>query len=101
MTTALVYDPIFLEHITPPKHPERPLRVQWAWQVLEALNWLERDGLVQLAPRTATVDEVATVHDRAYIQEVEAACKKVAAEAANGGRNTMFFATDTYVSPKA
>lgn len=100
MTTALVYDSIFLEHITPSKHPERPLRVQWAWEVLKALNWLERDGLVQLSPRAATVEELAAVHDPAYIQEVEAACKKAAEEEAAGGRKTMFFATDTYVSAK-
>jgi acetoin utilization deacetylase AcuC-like enzyme len=72
----------------------------WAWQVLEALNWLERDGLVQLAPRAATIDELATVHERAYIQEVEAASKKAAEEEARGGRQSMFFATDTYVSAK-
>ncbi|HEX4207460.1 MAG TPA: histone deacetylase [Ktedonobacteraceae bacterium] len=101
MTTALVYDPIFLEHITPSKHPERPLRVLWAWQVIEALQWLERDGMVQLAPRAATIDELATVHERAYIAEVEAACKKVAEEEAAGGRKTAFFATDTYVSAQS
>jgi acetoin utilization deacetylase AcuC-like enzyme len=101
MTTGLIYDPIFLEHITPSKHPERPLRVQWAWQALEALNWLERDGLVQLAPRAATVDELAAVHERAYIQEVEAASKKAAEEEARGSRQSMFFATDTYVSAKS
>lgn len=100
MTTALVYDPIFLEHITPSHHPERPLRVEWAWQVLEALNWLNRDGLVMLSPRAATIDEIAAVHDRMYIQEVEVACKEIAEEEAAGGRKTRFFATDTYVSAK-
>src|SRR5579884_2467680 len=100
MTTALVYDPIFLEHITPPKHPERPLRVEWAWQVLEALNWLNREGLLVLSPRAATVDEIATVHDREYIQEVEAACRKVAEEEVASGRKTRPFATDTFVSAK-
>ena len=68
MTTALIYDPIFLKHLTPPGHPERPQRVELAMRVLEALNWLERDGLVQLAPRAATVEELATVHEREYIQ---------------------------------
>jgi acetoin utilization deacetylase AcuC-like enzyme len=100
MTTALVYDPIFLEHITPSKHPERPLRVEWAWQVLEALNWLNREGLLVLAPRAATVDEITTLHDREYIQEVKAACKKAAEEEARSGRKTMPFATDTFVSAK-
>ena len=59
MTTALIYDPIFLEHITPRNHPERPQRLEMAMKVLEALNWLERDGLVQMAPRAASEDELA------------------------------------------
>ena len=45
MTTALIYDPIFLEHITPSRHPERPQRLEMAMGFLKALNWLERDGL--------------------------------------------------------
>src|SRR6185312_5995068 len=85
MTTALIYDPIFLEHHTPSKHPERPQRVEMAMAVLKALNWLERDGLVQLPPRTATIDELATVHERAYIHEVEESSQKAAEEEARGG----------------
>lgn len=101
MTTALIYDPIFLEHLTPPGHPERPQRVEMASKVIEALNWLERDGLVLLPPRAATVAELAAIHDRAYIQMVEEACHKVAEEQARSGRKTRFFATDTYVSAKS
>ena len=65
MTTALIYDPIFLEHLTPKNLPERPQRLEMAMKVLEALHWLERDGLVQMAPREALEDELAAVHDRA------------------------------------
>ena len=101
MTTALIYDPIYLEHHTPSKHPERPQRVEMAMEILQALNWLERDGLVQIPPRAATVDELATVHERAYIQEVEEACTKAAIEEAAGGRKSCYFATDTYVSAKS
>ena len=101
MTTALLYDPIFLEHLTQRGHPEKPQRVEIAIEVIKALNWLERDGLVQLSPRAASVDELAAVHDRAYIAEVEAACKRVAAEEAKTGRKTRFFATDTWVSAKS
>src|SRR5947209_10913731 len=101
MTTALIYDPIFLEHITPQNHPERPQRLLKAMKVLEALNWLERDGLVQIAPRAATEDELAAVHDREYIQAVKAAADDVAEEERQGGRNTRFFATDTYVSAQS
>ncbi len=98
MTTALIYDPIFLEHITPGNHPERPERLKMAMEVLRSLNWLERDGLVQLAPRAATEDELAAVHDRRYIQKVEAAAHKAAQAERSVGRKTRFFATDTYVS---
>lgn len=101
MTTALIYDPIFLEHMTPEKHPDRPERLKMAMDVLQALNWLERDGLVLLAPRAATVDELATVHERDYIQSVEAAARKVAGEEGSGGRKTRHFATDTYVSARS
>lgn len=117
MTTALIYDPIFLEHITPRNHPDRPQRLEMAMKVLEALNWLERDGLVLLAPRAATEDELAAVHDRPYIRKVKAAARKVAREQElvskgeegdaqstphnSGDKLTRFFATDTYVSAQS
>jgi acetoin utilization deacetylase AcuC-like enzyme len=101
MTTALIYDPIFLKHLTPPGHPERPQRVDMAIQVLEALHWLERDGLVQLAPREATVEELATVHEREYIQQVEAESLAAAEVARRGEGDTLFLGTDTYVSEKS
>ena len=101
MTTALIYDPIFLEHITPANHPEQPQRLQVAMDVLQALNWLERDGLVQLALRAASEDELAAVHEREYIRKVETAARKVAEDSAKDGRKTRFFATDTYVSAKS
>src|SRR5882724_10992099 len=98
MTTALIYDPIFLEHIPPARHPDRPGRLAEAVNVLEALDWLDgkRDGLVQLAPREATIDELATVHERDYIQAVENASQEAARLESEGGKAGSFFATDTY-----
>ncbi len=101
MTTSLIYDPIFLEHLTPPKHPERPQRLEMAIKVLEALDWLQRDGLVQIPPREATEDELAAVHDRAYIRQIKEVAEEVAREAQQGGRKTRFFATDTYISAQS
>ncbi len=97
MTTALIYDPIFLEHITSENHPERAERVKVAYAILEELGWLTREGLVQLAPRAATIDELAAVHDHQYIQEVQEAAQLMTTKAQEG-RKTAFFATDTYVS---
>src|SRR5438045_8773096 len=101
MTTALIYDPIFLEHLTPENHPERPERLKKAIEVLQALNWLEREGLVQLTPRAATEDELATVHEREYIQKVKAAAHKVAREQDSNGRKTRCFPTDTCISARS
>src|SRR5260370_5191041 len=101
MTTALIYDASFLEHITPENHPDKPDRLRWAMDVLLGLNWLERDGLVQLAPRAATVDELAAVHERACIRKVETAARMVAEEEKTGGRKTRFFATHTYISARS
>ncbi|MGH2478313.1 MAG: histone deacetylase family protein, partial [Ktedonobacteraceae bacterium] len=101
MTTALLYDPIFLEHITPGEHPEQPERVRRAMEVLQALNWMEREGLVHLAPRAASRDELALVHDPAYIQRVQHAAERAGRLEAETGHKSHFFATDTYVSAKS
>jgi acetoin utilization deacetylase AcuC-like enzyme len=100
MTTGLIYDPIFMEHYTPSKHPERPQRIEQAIKTIEALGWLHREGLVVLPPRAATVDELAAVHDRVYIEDVQNASTQMAEEEAKGGLKTGFFATDTYVSAR-
>jgi acetoin utilization deacetylase AcuC-like enzyme len=101
MTTALIYDPIFLEHLTPHKHPERPQRLEMAMKVLEALDWLERDNLIQIPPRAATEDELALVHERSYIRQVKAAADEVARETGREGSKSRFFSTDTYISAQS
>src|SRR5436853_981578 len=72
-----------------------------AIKVLEALDWLQRDGLVQIPPREATEDELAAVHDRAYIRQIKEVAEEVAREAQQGDRKTRFFATDTYISAQS
>lgn len=96
MTTALVYDPICLEHLTPSGHPERPQRVELAFKYLEGLQWLARDGLVQLLPRAATSDELAAVHERTYIEEVAEVSRQAAEHDA-----ILALGTDTYVSAQS
>jgi acetoin utilization deacetylase AcuC-like enzyme len=101
MTTALVYDPLFLEHLTPGNHPDQPERLRAVIEVLESLNWMEREGLLHLAPRAASVEELALIHTPAYIQHVQHAAARAAREEARGGRASQPFATDTYVSAKS
>jgi acetoin utilization deacetylase AcuC-like enzyme len=101
MTTALIYDPIFLEHLTPADHPEQPERLRRAIEVLEALNWMEREGLVHLPPRAASEDELALIHDPAYIEHVKHAVERAARLEVENERKSRFFATDTYVSAQS
>ena len=61
-----------------PGHPERPSRVDAAGAGVDDLH-LGTDR-VDIATRVATFDELATVHDAAYLRELEAFCK------AGGGR---------------
>jgi acetoin utilization deacetylase AcuC-like enzyme len=101
MTTALIYDPIFLAHHVPSGHPEQPQRAEMVMAYLEGLNWLEREGLVQLPPRAATIDELAAVHDRDYIQDVETTSRQAAYQESTGGKSFVMLGTDTYASAQS
>ena len=70
--------PRFLDHDAGRGHPERPARVQAVAAGLEVAGLL--DGLVQVAPRPATRDELTRVHSASYLDALEAFC------AAGGGR---------------
>ena len=91
MTTAFVYDPIFLEHQPRTTHPETPQRVEAIVAQLERLHWLDRPEVLRLAPRPASVDELAAVHEREYIRSIE--------EKANAGVRKLD--VDTYLSPRS
>src|SRR5690348_7536174 len=91
MTTVFVYDPIFLEHQPRTTHPENPQRVEAIVAQLERLHWLDRPEVLRLAPRPATVDELAAVHEREYIRSIE--------EKVNAGVRKLD--VDTYLSPRS
>ncbi|MBI5142356.1 MAG: histone deacetylase [Nitrospirae bacterium] len=63
-----IFSPVYLEHETPPGHPERKER-------LEGINrYLEKSGLSEsltlLSPRPATREELAAAHDPAYVDRI-------------------------------
>lgn len=86
MVTAVVYDPIFLEHNTG-SHPENADRLVSTMQAIRESGLHSK--LEMIKPRPATVDEVATVHTRSYIERV-----RRIAEAGGG-----YLDGDTYDSP--
>jgi acetoin utilization deacetylase AcuC-like enzyme len=63
-----IYSPAYLEHETPSGHPERKERLEGINRYLEKTGLI--DALTQLAPRPATRDELAAVHDPAYVDRI-------------------------------
>jgi acetoin utilization deacetylase AcuC-like enzyme len=78
MATLLYTDPRFVEHDTRPGHPEQPARMEAVARGVASC--VAADDLVRSAPRPATVDELARVHDRGYLEALERFC-------ASGGGN--------------
>jgi acetoin utilization deacetylase AcuC-like enzyme len=95
MTTALIYDDIFLEHETPAWHSENAGRLRAVMALLEERGLLAHPNLRRLAPRPATDDELAAVHGREYIASVAAA----AAQARPGYLTCLD--PDTFVGPRS
>ncbi len=89
MTTLLYENPVFLEHLTPPGHPERPDR-------LRALNLaLEHEAFRQLERKTAPLAEeemVLLAHPEEHLASVIAAIPE---------EDIAQIETDTYASPKS
>jgi acetoin utilization deacetylase AcuC-like enzyme len=83
----LIHSDRFAEHQTPPGHPERPERAE----VMDAVaaRWRER-GTEIVAPRAATHEQLARVHDDDYLRAI----------AATAGRATQLD-PDTYTSPES
>ncbi len=75
------------QHVTPPWHPERPRRLDAALAGVPAAGLFDAVSFRQ--PREATIDELALVHDRSYVEAIERFC------AAGGGD----LDPDTYAAP--
>src|SRR3954464_919311 len=87
MAVILIHSDRFAEHQTPPGHPERPERAEAMDAV--AAKWRER-GAEIVAPRAATSEQLARVHDRDYLRRIS----ETAGEAAQ-------LDSDTYTSPES
>jgi acetoin utilization deacetylase AcuC-like enzyme len=66
--TGVVIDPRYAEHDTGTGHPERPDRIKALLPLMDAPG----AHLVSVAARLATGEELALVHDGAYVKEVAA-----------------------------
>ena len=87
MPKVIVAGPLAAPEHTLAGHPERPGRVGAAAAGIDDLM-LDTDR-VDVDTRLATFDELATVHDAAYLRELEAFC--------DGGGGQLD--PDTYAGP--
>jgi acetoin utilization deacetylase AcuC-like enzyme len=85
VSVILIHTPRFVEHQTPPGHPESPERAEVLDVVAE--RWRAR-GLEIVAPRAASREQLARVHDDDYVALI----------AGTEGRAVKLDA-DTYTSP--
>jgi acetoin utilization deacetylase AcuC-like enzyme len=69
--TGVVYHPIYLQHDTG-SHPERKERLT---AILDKIR-SERLLVEFRTPKQATVDQVAAVHERRYIDQVKSICEQ-------------------------
>lgn len=76
LKTGVVLDARYQEHDPGPGHPERADRIG---SLLRRLDTYRRPGLVRLAPRLATHEEIALVHDPGLIGRVAASARQAAA----------------------
>lgn len=70
MTTILYTHSACIDHDPGPMHPECPDRLR---SVMEALKAKEFDTLERREPARATIDQIARVHGRDYVEQVLAA----------------------------
>jgi acetoin utilization deacetylase AcuC-like enzyme len=71
--TGYVCDPRYANHDVPPGHPERHERIE---ALLDLMRRYTRDGMVSIAPRAATVEEISANHDRRYVDRARATAGK-------------------------
>lgn len=69
MTTRLYWHPIYLEHLVPPGHPERPDRIRALMSELEGEEFYRLDRVE--APK-AHEDAILLAHPESYLQAIKA-----------------------------
>lgn len=73
MTTAIAYDPAYLDHDTGSGHPERRERLIATMDFLEKQDWFK--SLKRLSPRVAEREWVEEIHDSRYMDRAADACR--------------------------
>ncbi len=89
MTTLLVADDLFLDHVTPTGHPERPDRIRAVTKALSAPRFA---SLRRVGPTPVDDAVLETAHDPRYVAAVRAAIPE---------EGLAQLDSDTWVSPRS
>ncbi len=89
MVTRLYTNPIFLEHLTPPGHPERPDRLRAVERMLDDEAFADLDRVI--APK-GDEETILYAHPREFVERVRAAIPQ---------EGIVSLDADTNVSPKS
>jgi acetoin utilization deacetylase AcuC-like enzyme len=87
--TGIVRDQRYLEHITSDYHPESHHRLEVIYGMLNDVDMTGK--FVEVAPRSATKEEIGLIHTSGYISQV----------AATAGKPHTMLDPDTRTSPKS
>ncbi|MCK1974871.1 hypothetical protein LNK20_19505, partial [Bacillus safensis] len=77
MTTRLYWHPIYLEHLTPPGHPERPDRIRALMSELEGPDFYRLDRME--APRGDEASVLLT-HPEEHLEAIRAGIPEPASD---------------------
>ncbi len=89
MTTALIYNPAYMQHRTG-QHPENPERLRVILSALKSDDWLW-SRLEHLDPRAASDEEITRCHSTRLIEHLKSLCE----------RGAPFLDLDTVISPES
>lgn len=101
MTTRLYSHPVFLEHLTPAGHPERPDRLRALFSVLEGYDYYALD---QVEAPVAQEGALELVHPASYLRQIKALIPEMPDEeqlAKGVAQPIVSVGQDTYVSPQS
>ena len=101
MATRLYSHPVFLEHLTPVGHPERPDRLRALFSVLEGYDYYALD---QVEAPVADEQALELVHQASYLKQIKAQIPDPLDEeqvASGMAQPIVNVGQDTYVSPQS
>lgn len=97
MTTQLYWHPVYLEHLTPSGHPERPDRIRAIMSELEGPEFYRLDRVEAVLGRE---DDILRVHPQSHLRHVRAHVPDQLDDV-EAPQPVNQLAQDTYVSPKS